>query len=85
MRETETQGERPKEREAGKDTKKGRRSWEEGGRGGRYGDMEETGPRCVAGAFSLVAALKAIPGKEYDHIIEVALATYSIESPHLLL
>lgn len=42
MRETETQGERPKEREAGKDTKKDRRSWEEAGRGGRYGDMEET-------------------------------------------
>lgn len=30
------------EGEAGKDTKTDRRSQEEGGRGGRYGDMEET-------------------------------------------
>lgn len=37
MRETETQGERPREREASKDTKKDRReSWEKGG------DIEET-------------------------------------------
>lgn len=44
MRETETQGKRPREREreASKATKKERRSLEEEGKGGRYGDIEET-------------------------------------------
>lgn len=41
-RDRDTGRETKGEREAGKDTKTDRRSWEEGGRGGRYGDMEET-------------------------------------------
>ena len=39
----------------------------------------------VCGALNPVAALYAVPGKEYGCIIEVATATYSIESLHLLL
>lgn len=38
-----------------------------------------------AGALNPVAALNAVPDKEYGRIMEVATATYSIESLHLFL
>lgn len=63
MRETETRGERPRERE--REARIQRKTEVSGKKGAEEADMETRKKQSRAGALNLVAALKAVPDKEY--------------------